>query len=685
MEALRERTATRYPREHLVHRDQSSLADAGRVVAEAERLLAGNWDVFGQPLRVSLDTIDWLAHPISGVRAPLAHFSRVDFASPALGGDIKFLWEVNRHAEPLRLAQGYFLTRREEFADGAITLLDSWMDQNPPGHSINWVSCLDVAFRAIAWCWIWSLTSESRAWTDLRVGRFLWYIDRMGRFIERYDSVHHSPNTHLTGEALGLLYVGTVFPELRRAAAWRARGIDILREEAEYQFLPDGMHYERCTGYHRYNLEFYLHALAIARAGGEDWGDEFIDRLSNAADVSTHLRRPDGTWPVLGDEDGGSTVRLGTRETTDQCELLVVAGALLRRPELLPATDSPATSVAWWLLDDSDWQQVARPAERVLPARTSASLPAVGYFIARDDWSADGWFCVVDAGPHGGDSTGHAHTDLGHVEVACGRHWLVVDPGCSIYAGDSTLRDWYRAQRAHATLTVDDTELAIPGGPFGWRSVAPTPFAEAADEGSYWFCRLRYAFETPSGEVSHERQVVLLRGRGVIVCDRVEGRGRRRVELRWPLADRADANVAELVTGRLTLGGSRVSWATGGDHPVAGAVEPTRRSPSFGEEVDASALVVSAAQTALPFTIVTSFLGSAEAVPVLTTSEETVEWSLPDGSGLRGVRVVFQPGRAPQVADDLASHTPNLESATAARAAASDEPTRFTTGMVERG
>ena len=160
--------------------------------------------------------------------------------------------------------------------------------------------------------------------------------------------------------------------------------------------------------------------------------------------------------------------------------------------------------------------------------------------------------------------------------------------------------------------------------------------------------------------------------------------GPRRVELRWPLAERVDASVAQLGIGQLTLGESRICWTTAGDHTLVAALEPTRRSPSFGGEVDATALVVSATETAPPFTVVTSFLGSAGAVPVLKANGETVELTLPDGSGLRGVRVTFQPGHAPRVAEDDTPHVSTVERAATAQAAGSDESTRVTSGMVER-
>src|SRR5262249_21305589 len=174
--------------------------------------------------------------------------------------------ELSRHHHLLRLAQGYYLDRSEATIERLLALLESWIDENPNGIGINWTSSLEVAFRAITWCWIWALTCESRAWTPARVRRFLLSLWHHARHIERFDSIHHSPNTHLTGEGLGLLYVGLLFPEFRRASEWASLGRDILQSELAIQVLADGMHYERSVGYHKYTAEFYLHYLLLARS-----------------------------------------------------------------------------------------------------------------------------------------------------------------------------------------------------------------------------------------------------------------------------------------------------------------------------------------------------------------------------------------------------------------------------------
>src|SRR6185503_6702964 len=121
------------------------------------------------------------------------------------------------------------------------------------------------------------------------------------------------------------------------------------------------------------------------------------------------------------------------------------------------------------------------------------------------------WMCVVDAGPHGGDRTGHAHTDLGHVEIAHGTVHITADPGCPAYTPHSSARDWFRSEEAHACLVLPGFPLAEPAGSFSWKRCAPTPSVESGDTGELWWCLLAYSPATGSLAVRHVRQVVLVR------------------------------------------------------------------------------------------------------------------------------------------------------------------------------
>src|SRR4029077_6884589 len=98
--------------------------------------------------------------------------------------------------------------------------LESWLAEDSPRWGVNWVSSLEVAYRAIAW-WLLLWMLHRVPWRpDLRM-RLVNSLELHARHVERYLSTYFSPNTHLTGEALGLFYVGTVLPDSSHARRWR--------------------------------------------------------------------------------------------------------------------------------------------------------------------------------------------------------------------------------------------------------------------------------------------------------------------------------------------------------------------------------------------------------------------------------------------------------------------------------
>jgi len=642
-ELLAARAAKRYPLAHLSTRPLESLPGRGELLASAARLARGAWTLFGAELHIDLPSHDWTRHPITGVRAADVHWTRVPYMTGIGGGDVKQIWELSRHAELVRLAQAYHLTTDEAFANAALDLLARWIEQNPVGRGINWTSSLEVAFRAIAWCWIRALTSRASWWDDARLGRFLQSLWHHARHIARFDSVHHSPNTHLTGEALGLLYVGLFFPELNRAAEWTALARAILDEELDVQVLPDGMHFERSTGYHRYTLEFYAHYLLLADAFGVPCSPRLRERVRDQAVASWLLQRPDGSWPVFGDEDSGSTLRLSPADPQDQRSILTVAAALCDDQRWLPNADAPA-GAAWWLLEQPQWDRLramqARGARTMAP---SGELPSAGYYVGRDVGDTTAWYCAVDAGPHGGDRTGHAHTDLGHVEIAHGATRLVADPGCATYTTAPQARDEARAERVHACLVLDGEPMAVPAGPFSWSRLAPTPEVDWAEEHDLWWCELHYDRPHAGGTLTHRRQVVLAHGTAVAVCDWLTGDQARAAALHWPLG--IVASRAALSGDALTTAEHRIAWyGSGGHGALRASLERLITSPGYGRAMDGQLLRVVCAAP-IPATIVTTFADSSVTLSVRLLDGGRVALSLGDGGG--GRHWIIGPGSAP--------------------------------------
>jgi hypothetical protein len=616
-------TAGAYPTAALGIQAQPPESSAS-IVREADEILDGRYAVLGEQIDVRPQLLNWGAHPLTGATCSPQPWHRVSYLDGIGGGDVKALWELNRHAMLVRLGQAYWLRGDERYAERALELLDVWLRQSPPGRGINWTSSLEVGFRVVAWCWLWALTRDSHAWTEARMARFLPMVWRHADHVHRFDSSHYSPNTHLTGEAVALLYVSIGFPFLRGSDRWWARGEAILDAARERQLLPDGMHYERSVGYHRYTLEFYLHQLLLRRARGLAPGPARLEAAKRMLRVSAAFRRPDGSWPVIGDDDGGLMLRLTTHRPEDQGPLLALGAALLDESDFDPLISRHHREAVWWALGRDDSSSGVPRGESALP--TTTALPAAGYYIARDDWGPASWYVAVDAGPHGGGDTGHAHTDLGHVEVAHGPVRLVSDPGCVSYTIGNAERDHARSEAVHASLVVPGFPLAVPSGPFSWTRLSPTPDVTPSPQPGGWGVALEY--ERVPRTLRHRRSVLLLRGVGVLVVDALLGAVPPGAHLHWPLP--VEPRNVEPIDGGVRFNGHDVLMVMTDPGGLAARLEPLAASPTYGRVSRGTSLCVAVPATG-PVTVATAFLVEGAR---LSMSGQLGEWRLTVATGM---------------------------------------------------
>src|SRR6185503_12896421 len=154
-----------------------------------------------------------------------------------------------------------------------------------------------------------------------------------------------SPNTHLTGEALGLLYVGTLLPELSRARHWRELGARILADQIPRQVLGDGVYFEQSTCYQRYTAEIALHYLVLCARTGESAPSAVGDRVRAMLDFLLAVRSPRGEAPPIGDADGGWLLPLARRAPGDLRGLFGIAAAMFGRRDYAWAAAGEVTEL----------------------------------------------------------------------------------------------------------------------------------------------------------------------------------------------------------------------------------------------------------------------------------------------------------------------------------------------------
>ena len=508
-----------------------------RTIADADALCAGRFDLLGyRGLRFG-DPIDWRLDPVSGRRSPLEHWSRLDPLDPDEVGDAKVVWELNRHQWMVTLARAHRLTGEARFGRAVARHLAAWIDANPPGIGINWSSSLEVALRIVSWCWVAALLADGDV---LEGGLFRILRDAVAEHAthaERYLSRYYSPNTHLTGEALGLFYAGALFPDLHGAARWKELGRGILEEEIGRQVLPDGVHFEQSTTYHRYTLEIYLHYLILAGRNDVPVGAQVMIGVGALVDFLVAIRRPDGATPPIGDADGGRILPLGAREPGDARGLFGAAAALLGRADCAWAAGGAAPEILW-LLGPRGLERF--DALRPEPPRGPASrlFPDGGYAVMRHGWDALGHQLIFDVGPLGcPHSAGHGHADLLSVQCAAFGLTFLEDAGTCCYTPDRRWREFFRGSRAHSTLTVDGRGQAEPAGPFAWKERPAARLRRWRSTDRFDYADAEHdAFAHRSDRVIHRRRVLFVKPDYWLIADDVLGEEEHSVEVRFQFA-----------------------------------------------------------------------------------------------------------------------------------------------------
>jgi hypothetical protein len=497
------------------------------------------------------------------------------YLDAAAVGDHKVTWEVNRQQYLVTLGQAWHYTRDARWPALVAEHLAAWMDANPPKQGINWASSLEVAFRAMSWVWALHLVRDAQALTPALHARVLSYLHVHARHLEQFLSTYFSPNTHLTGEALGLVFVGGLVPELAAAGRWREAGLAVLREWLPRQVRPDGTYFEQATQYHRYTTEFVLQLVVLGRRNAWALG-EVPALLPGLVDVLVALDRGDGTMPLLGDDDGGRLLPLDGRAPHELRGLLAQAAAVLGRPELAHGAGEERAAALWLLGPEAGRAGDAAPSAA---PRRSRAFPDGGLWVLASGAGERTMHAVLDAGPHGALNAGHAHADALALVAAAGGRPLLVDAGTCRYSGAE--RNAFRGAAAHNVVLLDGVGASVPADDaFQWtRQAGARADLWVAHEAMSFVAADHDGFAPPVAPAGHRREVLHLPGVGWIVRDILTANGRHEAELRWHLAPglagQPDAADGWLVadgagTARLRL----VAPDAGAWHREAGWVSP---------------------------------------------------------------------------------------------------------------
>lgn len=459
-----------------------------------------------------------------------AHEVSANWDDPAL----PLLWRYNLHyfddlcacSSPERVAAQWQLMQR-------------WMAENPAPVGTAWAP-YPTSLRIVNWVkWL----SRQPAFAAQCADNLAAHADVLSQQLE-----FHLLGNHLFENARALVFAGTWFAGAQ-ADAWRHRGLGILVQQLDEQFLADGAHFERSPMYHATMLWGLLDVIELASLVSlsdlDSVAGKCREHVSRGLSWLAAMTHPDGQISFFNDAAFGVAPTLAQLEerasgfdVRPSCTLQVAENGGLR-------------------LED---------------------MRASGYWRVR--W-ADAEM-IADAAAVGPDYLpGHAHADTLSFEFSLGGQRVLVNSGTSCY-GHSAERQRQRSTSAHNTLEVDGQDSSEVWGGFRVarrayvraRAAAPERqgFALAAAQDGYR--RLR-------GRVMHERRWNCQPG-ALHVDDILTGqwgRARARFYLHPEVAALADGPGRVIL--QLPSGHTLRFESEGGELDIV----PATWHPRFGEQV----------------------------------------------------------------------------------------------------
>jgi hypothetical protein len=518
-----------------------SRFDVNAYAAAAERIAAGRLDVFaledqelGVPPR-------WNRDPKTGIEAPLAFGKQLDYRDPALVGDIKYLWEPNRHLQLVTLAQAFALTRDMRYAAALRAQLESWLEQCPYRMGPNWSSSLEAGLRLVNWALAWQLLGGVDA--PVFVGRdgetfrarWLASVYQHAEFICGHLSLHSSANNHLIGELAGVFTAAVAWPHWERSRRWLDKSRTLLEREAVLQNAPDGVNREQAVSYQQFELDLLLLPFVAARANGIELSEEYRGRMQAMLEYLASIMDVRGNLPMFGDADDGYVVRLDPRREFCRYRSLLATGAVLFGRAEFKAKAGALDDKTRWLLGAESEPAFARLEACAARLPVRRAFPEGGYYILGCDFETPREMrLVADAGPLGyREIAAHGHADALSFTLSLGGVEMLVDPGTFAYHTEGEWRAYFRGTAAHNTLRVDGVDQSQPGGNFMWlrkaraacslwRSSGEEDVFEGAHDG----------YRALTDPVTHRRRITLAkRARRIAIEDTLEMAGEHQIEL----------------------------------------------------------------------------------------------------------------------------------------------------------
>ena len=513
------------------------------LLLDADRICAGHVVLFAERrFDVGVPTA-WNRDPETGVTGPLLYAGDIAITNREQVGDIKHVWELNRHLHLVRLAQAWVVSRDVRWLHALEQQLRSWLEQCPPLTGPNWTSSLELGIRLVNWSLLWQLVGgeasplfAGESGQKLRAD-WLGSIHAHCRTIARHLSRHSSANNHLIGELTGLYVGAATWPCWKESSEWLAQARRELEREAQLQFSRDGVNREQAFAYHIFSSEFLFVAGLLGQAIGQPFPRPYWASLQRALRFLRSVRDRGGHLPAVGDADDGCVFRLDASGMDRAAQLLALGDTVFG-----PAPDTHP-GVRWLLHALPGTRPDCDPHE----VDTGWAFPDGGYFLFGNHFGEEQEIKgLLDCGPLGYlGIAAHGHADALALTLSVAGEECLIDPGTYSYWQEQKWRDYFRGTSAHNTVRIDGQDQSSSGGRFMWLRKAQAHIDRMpSSPHEFDFRGSHDGYTRLADPVRHMRSVRFDGASNTLtVRDEVSARKQHKVEQFWHFAPELDVRL----------------------------------------------------------------------------------------------------------------------------------------------
>lgn len=355
----------------------------------------------------------------------------IDWAyNPTESQTVSYFRYINTHYFLYDLLEAYKETSSELYIEKAYKIIIDWINKNPLGNPIHDMSWHDEATsqRIITWVNFYDHAKKVLSAEQLApvIDSMLLHADLL------LDEEYHAELTnHGMFQDQGIIVFVDYFDKLSFSEEYSNIAKNRLLDYFQYIISAEGVHLEHSPAYHRtIATSIYGYMNYFEDKGDLNFSKVMRDYYNKMVKYSTHVLKPDGIMPNIGDTFGNT----------------------------YPAGE---------LWEQDEYYQFARTKgeKGITPLERNIVFPQAGYAIFREDWNKKEQSTYVNftAAYHTGY---HKHSDDLSVWIYANGHDLIREAGPNGYDMQEPYVKYGFSSFAHNSLVVNKQSMQRVDGKF---------------------------------------------------------------------------------------------------------------------------------------------------------------------------------------------------------------------------